>query len=515
MRVGIIDLGTNSVRFDVQQIGPGKKLERLHREKLMVRLGQDVFLNGRLDPEAFKRTLEAFESFRQTSTDLGVNKIIAFGTSALREASDSQDLLDQIKKDTGIEVRVISGEEEALLIARGILSNEKPPKGIFTLVDIGGGSTEISICRGKELIHSHSFGLGTARLQQVFLKTIPPKPAAKGQPNPIDLLHRYIKSVLLPTFFSEDWPKSDRIIGSSGTILALHKVLRNGNGKNGKNSKSSNKDAFDRKELRKLIKTMSTMTTSQLLSLPGLEARRVDMILAGAILLDEVMEALRTKKVFITDYSLRDGILEEETQLFRQNKTSPLAFHLNDLYTKARRLGANEQHFQHVRITAEQLFTRLAKLHKLKPDWKAYLSAAAILHDTGEAISPTDHAFHSYYIVKNAKFPSMEEWECELIAQLCLWHTGGKLSKNPHPLFRGDKPKTQAFLKLLAILRISDALDRSHKALIKIKEIRMDKSEIRIKVSNKTATDLEVLRVEQKKDLFEKVFRRRLVIQRV
>lgn len=512
MRVGIIDLGTNSVRFDVHQIGPGRKLERLHREKLMVRLGQDVFLQGKLDPEAVRRTLEAFESFRQTSSDLGVNKIIAFGTSALREASDSQALLDQIKKTSGIEVRVISGEEEARLIARGILSNEKPPKGIFTLVDIGGGSTEISICRGRELLHTHSFNIGTARLQQVFLKTIPPRPFGKGQPHPIDQLRRYIKSVLLPTFFSEDWPKSDRIIGSSGTILALSKVLRGGNGKNGKGGKSPSKDSFDRKELRKLIKAMSSMTISQLLNLPGLEARRVDMILAGAILLDEVMEALRTKKVFVTDYSLRDGILEEETLLHGQRKTTSLSFHLNDLYAKARRMGANEQHFQHVRMTAEQLFTKLSRLHKLKPYWKTYLSAAAILHDTGESISPTDHAFHTYYIVRNANFPAMEEWECEFIAQLCLWHTGGKLQKNPH--FRGDKPKLQAFAKLLAILRVADALDRSHKSLVKIKDVRIDRTEVRIRVSGKTATELEILRVEQKKDLFERVFHRRLTIER-
>ena len=512
MRVGIIDLGTNSVRFDVHQIGPGTRLERLHREKLMVRLGQDVFLSGKLDHEAVRRTIQAFESFRQTANDLGVNKIIAFGTSALREASDSQHFLEEIRRHSDIEVLVISGQEEARLIASGILTNEKPPKGIFTLVDIGGGSTEISICRGRELLHSHSFGLGTARLQQVFLKTSPPRPASKGQPHPIDQLRRYIKSVLLPTFFQEDWPKSDRIIGSSGTILALSKVLRGENGKNGKPAKGSGKESFDRKELRKLIKSMSGMSTTQLLSLPGLEARRVDMILSGAILLDEVMEALRTKKVFATDYSLRDGILEEETRLYRQHKTSPLAFHLDDLYTKALRLGSNEQHIRHVQVTAEQLFTRLARLHKLKPEWKAYLSAAAILHDTGEAVSPIDHAFHTYYIIRNANFASMEEWESEFIAQLCLWHTGGKLSKNP--AFRGDKPRQTAFMKLLAILRVADALDRSHKSLVKIKDVRIDRREVKIRVSGKTATELEVLRVEQKKDLFERVFHRRLTVER-
>src|SRR5665213_29849 len=97
MRVGIIDLGTNSVRFDVNQIGPGNQVRKLHREKLMVRLGQNLFLDGKLDPAAIRRTLQAFTSFQRTAQDLRVGKVVAFATSALREATDSEKLLSQIR----------------------------------------------------------------------------------------------------------------------------------------------------------------------------------------------------------------------------------------------------------------------------------------------------------------------------------------------------------------------------------------------------------------------------------
>ena len=503
MRLAVIDLGTNSVRFDVHQIGPGNRIRQLHREKLMVRLGQGVFLEGKLDRDAIRRTVHAFQSFQRTALDLRAQKIVAFGTSALREATDSDKLLNQIRAKTGIEVRVISGQEEARLIAQGILLNEKAPKGAFGLLDIGGGSAEISICRGRTVHHSESFALGTARLQQLFLKSSPPKTAATGELTPIDQLRRYIKGVLLPKVISEEWPKVTTIMGSSGTIRALSRMLK----KNGSSGK-----AIEIKDLSKLIKSMSTMTTTQLLGVPGMEAKRVDMILAGAILLEECMEALGAKRVTTTEYSLRDGILEEELQMVREHQGSHLALHLPDLYEKAMRLGCQEGHIRQVVSFSQTLFARLKALHKLDSEWQVYLTAAAILHDTGEAVSPTHHERHSYYVVKNADFPSMESWEAEFVAQLCLWHPSGKPDLKEFP-FSSDKKRRDAFFRLLALLRVADALDRGHKSTARIKQISVDKDKVRLVLTGRSI-DLELLRVEQKKALFEQIFGRRLVAER-
>jgi len=204
MRVAIIDLGTNSVRFDIHQIGPGGELKSLHREKLQIRLGQGVFLTGRLDHGAIRRALHAFESFQTTARALRVEKIVAFGTSALREASDSDQFLKRIKTRTKINVRIISGEEEARYIAEGILANERDLKGNFALVDIGGGSTEVSVCKGKKILRATSFALGTARLQQVFLKTIPPQAPRKGERSSVDALRSHIKGLV----FASSWLKT-------------------------------------------------------------------------------------------------------------------------------------------------------------------------------------------------------------------------------------------------------------------------------------------------------------------
>jgi exopolyphosphatase/guanosine-5'-triphosphate,3'-diphosphate pyrophosphatase len=508
VRVGIIDLGTNSVRFDVNQIGPGNRIRKLHREKLMVRLGQNLFLDGKLDPAAIRRTLQAFTSFQRTASDLQTEKIVAFGTSALREAGDSDKLLNAIRTRTGIDVRVISGQEEAKLIALGIIHNEKSAaKGRYGLIDIGGGSTEISVCRNKEIVHGESFPLGTARLQQVFLKSSPPRAARKGELAPTEQLRRYIRSIILPKLIAEEWPKVGRLLGSSGTVRAIARIVK----------KSGGGKSIDLKELKKLVKSMGEMTTTELLGMPGMEARRVDMILAGAILLEECMTMVGAKKIIATEYSLRDGIMEEEVRLHRQHEVSNIPFHLADLYAKAQKFRTSpddEAHLKQTVALSETLFDRLRSLHKLNSKWRHYLTAAGILHDVGEAISRSNHGVHSYYIVKNADFPSMEKWETEFVGQLCLWHQDGKIDAKNAP-FAQDKQRKQAFLKLLAILRVADALDRSHHKLLKIREIKIERKAIRIRVSSRNGIDLELLRVEQKKELFERVFKRPLIVEKI
>jgi exopolyphosphatase/guanosine-5'-triphosphate,3'-diphosphate pyrophosphatase len=496
MRLGIIDLGTNSVRFDVHSIGQKGQVHLLHREKLMIRLGQGVFLENKLDASAIHRTVQAFLSFRRTATLLHTEKVIAFGTSALREASDSDALVDLIRQKTQIDIRVISGAEEAQLIASGILANEPPHKGRYGLVDIGGGSTEISICRDQSILRANSFPLGAARLQQIFLKK-------DSDPKTIASFRRYVKSTLLPVLISQEWPQVPLIIGSSGTIRALERILKKTN---------SRENGINRRGLGKLIQVMSKMTRAQLMGLPGLEPKRVDIILSGAILLDECMKALGTKQLVTTNFSLRDGILDREIRLLSHRPGPENNFKLSDIMTKVDALGSDRNHYLHVMAMAEMIFDRTRRLHRLATSWKKYLMAAAILHDVGKSISPTHFENHSYYIVRNADFPAMEKWESELIAQLCLQHTGSTLSKKDL-LFLKAKAERSAFGYLLGILRVATVLDRGYQLNVQIQKISLPQGRVQLWLAKKEASELEILKIEQKKKLFEKVFGRQLVIR--
>ncbi len=496
MRVAIIDLGTNSVRFDVHSLAVTGKTKLLHREKLMVRLGQGVFLKGRMDPAAIERTIEAMEHFRQIATGLRVRKIVAFGTSALREASDSHELVASVKRLTGIEIKVISGREEAKLIAQGVLANENPPKGRFALVDIGGGSTEISICRGHDVAKGESFPLGTARLQQIFLKRSPPREGAVLQ------LRNYIANVLHQKIQAARWPSCDSILGSSGTIRALARII----------NKKGN--TFSVKDLSAGVREMTKMTTTQLLEIPGMESKRVDMILSGAILLEEIAMAIGAKKVLSTEFSLRDGIIDEEKRLAKSHKSSLLELHLDELFEHAKRFGGEAEHLQHMAKLASEIFDRFHLLHGLEGKWKIYLLSTILLRQSGQAISYAERAKHSCYIVKNLDFPSMDTWEHEFIARLCLYIPDGKIdSKDLNPIGK-DKKRRMAFLKLLALARVIDALDLGPRTTIKIHRVSITRENAKLTFAGKATEGIEQQMMERKKKLFEELFGREFILER-
>lgn len=494
MRIAIIDLGTNSVRFDVHQIHTDGRSKQLFREKMMVRLGQGVFLKGKLDREAAKRTIEAIESFSKKADSLGVDRIVAFATSALREAVDRDRFVAEVRKKTGIELRIISGEEEALLISRGVLGNEKNLTGRFALVDIGGGSTEISICKNKEILHSESFAAGTARLTQMFLRKNPPPE------RDIEALRKYIKSVIEPKIEAEEWPGVPLVIGSSGTIRALTKIAT------GKEDAKS----LSRADLRSLVKKMSKLSITDLMELPGMEARRVDMILSGAILLESCLGILGAKKVRMTSFSLRDGILAEERQLFREHQKSHLQFHLPDLVDKAAKLGADHARALQGVTLAGAIFDGTKRLHGLGKEWKIYLQTAMAFRNVGHIISTSKHEEHSAYIVRSLDLFSIEPWETELVAELCRQHNGTKDTYYEPDV--GAKKVRDAFPKLLALLRIADALN-SGTTNVKIRMVKISKKECRFFVGGKGAGSLEVMRVEQRQPMFIGMFGKKPVVQ--
>ncbi|MBL8022678.1 MAG: Ppx/GppA family phosphatase [Elusimicrobia bacterium] len=498
MRLALIDLGTNAVRFDVVAISMDGAVRRLHRERLAVRLGEGVFQTGRLSPAAMARTLAAFQSFRKTCRTLRVERVTAFGTSALRDSANSQIFLEGLKRKTGFEIRVISGREEARLIAQGILPHEKKnAKGVIALVDIGGGSVEITLCRGRKILRSHSFKLGAARLQQVFLKTVPPV-STGGEDSPVKKLRRHARSLLADGAPRGGWPKVTRIIGSAGTIRALDGIHRTAGG-----------DNLTAKNLRRWADKFSLLSRKQLARVPGMDPKRIDTLLAGAVVLEEVSRALNAGRVEPTDFSLRDGMLEEERAVVRRGAGTAMEFHLKDVFERACRWGLAPRYLRHVEGFARVLFDQLGPLHRLGGAWRDYLVAAAWLQDVGEGVNPVHHERHSYYMIKNGDFPGLEDWALEFIGQLVLWHKGGKVVRKDIPF--KDSTRRGAFFRLLALLRIVDALEKPQSHLVTLCAVRRERGRVGLDLAGeRSSVDLAVLRVEQKKELFEKVFHRSL-----
>jgi len=499
MRLGIIDLGTNSVRFDAYEM---RKMQPrlLHRERLMVRLGEGVFVRGHMSREAIARTVEAFVSFKYTADQLGVTKIVAVATSAVRQASDREKLIAIVKKRTGIEVRVISGDEEARFIAKGVLCREKKLPEKLALVDIGGGSTEISLCRKRQISWSSSFALGTARIEQLFRLNEPGISAVKRQKR-IKELRSHIKLSFKEFSEKHQWSKVDCLVGSSGTVKTLVRLQQ---------TNSKNK-TLTRVFLKSLIRKMAKLDRVGLLKIPRMDPSRVDMILGGAVLLDEIMEKCAAPKLVLSDFALREGVLDEESALTRDSKDSPLAHHLGDLEERLQLSLTTVPYARRIVAITGQLFDVLTPLHRLGKRWKVYLSAAAMLQNTGKAVSPVQHNRHSFYIVSNLDFPWLDLQDRNILSHMCLWHSDAKISAKDLGFLRGTALES-SFLKALSILQIANALVWFDRASVRVQKCYLRQGKVHLKVTAGDAQKLLGLRVEARSKLFSRVFKRSLVL---
>lgn len=299
-RLAVIDLGTNSIRLDIYRVN-GKGVQLTYRNKTMIRLGDGVFKTGRLSAQGIKRCLKIFSTYRRLLKNLNVTRVTAFGTSALRSSTNAKFLIKSVRRNTGIELRVISGKEEGRLIALGIMENEVIPKEYYALIDIGGGSTEISFCVGHKILSCHSFKLGANRLQQMFFKKYPVE-MSKGTLHPVLKMRQYVRQEL---FLLNNEVKRFPIrtaIGSSGTIRTAGKILK---------KMGSRGRAISRIELSGIVAEMQTMSLSEIKHIPGLEPKRVDIIVPGLILLEEILYALRVPQIKVTEFALREGILQQ------------------------------------------------------------------------------------------------------------------------------------------------------------------------------------------------------------
>lgn len=297
MRLAVIDLGTNSIRYDVHELNSKRQLVCLFRNKAMIRLGDEVFLKGELQPKSMDRCLASLRDFLLLCDNLGVDEIVAAGTSALRESKNADLFIKRVDQELNLKIKVISGEEEARLILKGIHSFEVSVPAEFCFVDIGGGSTEIGFCRSKEPPLLASLKLGAARLQQKFFEH-------EKSDRSIEALRRFCRDQIEKINFNRSF---DAVYGASGTAKALTKILR----------KSPDEKFFDIKDLRAFTNKIKGYSAKEIREIPGMDEKRIDIILPGALLLEEIMAFIGAKRLYRTKHALREGLLREALEVFR------------------------------------------------------------------------------------------------------------------------------------------------------------------------------------------------------
>lgn len=497
MRIAAIDIGTNSIRFIVAEAVKEGKFKILDDEKVTVRLGENLIQTGMISEEATGRALEAVRRFRKLLAGLKVGVVEAVATSAVRNAANGKELVEALTTELGHEVRVISGTEEAELAAASALFNFDMNGKRFAMADIGGGSLEVVTAFGNHIEECYTIDLGTVVMTERFLHSDPIKAVELHQ------LQRHVRECLKKVL-SDSRISVDTLIGSGGTVTSL-----------GYMAMSRHKDDYSsahgyevlRSEAVHLLAMITRKDIKARRLIPGLNPDRADIIVAGIVVIDELMKFFGANRLLVNERGIREGLIINAMK--RQGlmpAVSPPRNWRDSVLEFARSCQADETHSLHVSHLALSIFDSLALPFNLKKNDRRILEAAAILHDTGYFISYGSHHKHSYHLIRHADLFDFSPRERELIAQVARYHRKS-LPKRKHESFQTLRERDrQLVARLGGILRMADGLDRRRAGFVQEVSCGFGGNVITTNLKASEDISVEVFGANAKKDLLEKAF---------
>jgi exopolyphosphatase / guanosine-5'-triphosphate,3'-diphosphate pyrophosphatase len=486
MRIAAIDCGTNSIHMIVVRIRPDLSFEVIDREKDMVRLGSGGLDGKALTAEAMASALQTFSRFRRLAESHQVEEILAAATSAVRESGNGGEFLAAVERETGIKPQVISGTEEARLIHLSAVYGVDVAGASAVVVDIGGGSVEITHGAGTSLRVAKSFKLGVIRLTERFVRTDPlsGRDERKMVAHIEDELAKYLRDIRTAGF--------DRVIGTSGTILSLGTVAT---AEHRRPSDEIRNLRVSAKQIHRVRKDVIDRSISERMKMPGLDPRRADLIVSGAVLLDTILEHLEASEITLCDLALREGLVLDYIQ--RNRKHIAQAGQYPDVRRRsivelAERCSYWPEHANQIARLSLAIFDQTQKVHGLTDREREWLEFAALLHDIGTHISYPRHHKHSYYLIRNGDLRGFEPNECEMIALVARYHRK-TTPKKSHADFRSlGRTERRTVRTLSAILRFAETLDRSHAQAVGGVEILDRGEEYLIKLRTTGDSELEL-----------------------
>ena len=508
MRLAAIDIGSNSIKLLVVNAISSDSFVVTGREKETVRLGHETLRDRRLSEDAIRRAAETIKRYCTIAEQRGAEKICAVATASVRAAENAAEFIEKIEEHTGVHVDIISGVEEARLIGIAAAAGcaERQHKSLLN-IDIGGGSTELSLMRDGVAQELFSVKLGAVGLTEKYLSSDPPRTPelAALQDEILGALERPARELRQA--------KWQAVTGTSGTILALGEIIagdsdRNGAEKNGK--------TFSLADLEDFSESLAGLDQKARLKKFGLTEQRAEIIIAGSRILQGVMQTLKIKSLTTCYYSLREGIIIDTLRNWEETLHPPLPDlqepRLRGVIELGKRFNFEQEHSLQIARLAEAIFDALARRFNLNREHRILLSSAALLHDIGYFVSHESHHKHTAYLIKNSELIGFTEEQRNIIAAVARYHRGAFPKAKHQEILDLNANLHEVVMKLGGILRIADALDRSYDSRIENVRVRVGESKISLKLESEKDCEREIQTALQKRDLFEAAFNRELEI---
>jgi exopolyphosphatase/guanosine-5'-triphosphate,3'-diphosphate pyrophosphatase len=469
IRIAAIDIGSNSIRQIIADVSPTGTIRVVDEMKAAPRLGAGIHETGELSREAGDAAIEALGRMEALARQLGARRTRAVATSAVRDAVNSDDWLARVKLETGLDVEVLDGDDEARLSFRSAQAHFDLGVGRAAVIDVGGGSLELVLSADGLIERLISLPFGAIRLtEKYFSKGITPRAMRK--------LRRRVRRSLKDELPARDW-RGSQVIGSGGTftnlagmVLARHHVTT---------ARTVHGTIVQRVELEHIIDYLAALSPVERQQVPGLNAARADIIVAGLATVAEVVARLEAKSFAVSSYGIREGILLELA------KVKPGSWDRGEARERSVKQLAERSHYEavhggQVQKLALRLFDSIGARIGCHPEDRQTLSDAALLHDIGYHINYDKHHKHSYHLIAHAELLGMTPAEQVIIANVARYHRGAEPSKtheNFGPLSPADRARVR---RLAAILRVADGLDRGHTAAVADLRVRWLERALRV-----------------------------------
>ena len=500
MRIAAVDVGSNSIHMVVAQVEADGRFRVLDRAKEMVRLGKRTLSKGRLSPQAIDAGVRTLAAFRTLAERQGVTRITAVATSAVREAANGGDFIKKVEDDIGLRVKVIPGREEARLIYLGVRHAVDLSGKPTLIVDIGGGSAEFILIERGEPVSLESHKIGVARLSERFFSADPP------EPEEIEALEAYLGDQLDPMLGEFRRHGVRRLVGTSGTLLNLVAIAGHQRGE--PPDLHLNNFAVSGAEISKVRRVLAKTPRDDRLRIKGLDAKRADLIVAGAVLADYVLTRVGAKQLVACTWALREGVLLDFIARHRKGIEESERYGAprgRSVARLARHLGETGEHGRRIARLALRLFDQLEGDLKVEHAARELLEDAALLHDVGHHIDHQNHHRHSYYLITNGELLGFHREELEIIGLVARYHRKSP-PKASDPEYRALPQKARHTVRALsAILRVADAFDRSHYGVVRDVTVNRRGDRVTLQLTTTGDAQLELWEAQQRVGLLEEV----------
>jgi exopolyphosphatase/guanosine-5'-triphosphate,3'-diphosphate pyrophosphatase len=464
-----------------------------------VRLGSEVFITGKLTPASIGQACSALRQFRDAMDAEGVDAYRATATSAVREASNGATLVERARREARIDLEVIEGVEEARLIQLAVVRRLALQNRRAMLIDVGGGSTELTFLDKGQTAFAMSLPLGTVRLLETFLRGV--HSIDRGR---VKMMGETIDRALDEPAAQLRKIQFEVLVGTGGNVETLADLCPVRGGFAG------HPRAIDVGSMRTLMARLCGMSPAERRESYNLRPDRADTIVPSSTIFLRAAELFRVAAIVVPGAGLKEGILEELVDKYFD--VWDAAGEAQNVLSACTRLGQryhfDEPHAELVAKLAAQLFDDLRNIHAFGDRDLLLLQCGALLHDVGDFVRYDAHHKHSYYIIQHSDIMGLTPEERAIVANLARYHR--KSVPDPsHANFRElDKVSRGKVRGLAGILRIADALDREHRGKVESVRAEIDASKHRILLRLRGAEDreLEEWTVRSKAELLRDVF---------